>query len=123
MTAAFRYSRLMTARNRPIELPACIAAYWTAANVGDSVAAASHFAADAVVHDEGGVYRTPQAIAAWIEETTRKHHPVVEPRRCEIADGRHRIAAKVSGTFPGSPVELDFEFTVVNEKITQLEIK
>ncbi len=76
-----------------------------------------------VVHDEGRTYRTPTAIAAWIEEATKKYRPVVEPLRCEFRGDQHCIGARVSGDFPGSPAELDFEFTVADGKITPLEIK
>lgn len=112
----------MTARKFPLELPAPVAAYWMAANAGDCATAAAQFAENAVVHDEGRSHRTPSAIAAWIGETTRKYRPVVEPLRSEAAGHVHRIAARVSGNFPGSPLELDYAFTVTNGKIARLEI-
>lgn len=106
-----------------IALPAVVAAYLAAANAGDAVAAAACFAPEAVVRDEGHTHRGRAAIAAWIEETTRKYQPVTEPIRCVTAAGRHDVTGKVSGAFPGSPVELEFEFTVTDGKIVQLEIK
>lgn len=113
----------MKAQVFSIELPAPIAAYWTAANAGLGAAAAACFAPEAVVRDESHVYRGRAAIAAWIEETTRKYQSVVEPLRCATEAGRHGVIGKVSGSFPGSPVELEFEFTVADGKIVQLEIK
>ncbi len=113
----------MKAQSFSIVLPAPIAAYWTAANAGDAVAAAASFAPEAVVRDEGHTHRGRAAIAAWIEETTRKYQAVTEPIRCVTAAGRHDVTGKVSGNFPGSPVELEFEFTVANGEIVQLEIK
>ncbi|MBS0632665.1 MAG: nuclear transport factor 2 family protein [Verrucomicrobia bacterium] len=105
------------------ELPACVTAYFAAANAGDAVAAAASFAPDAVVHDENRTHRGPATIAAWIEETSRKYQPVVEPLHWVSEAGRHRVTGKVSGAFPGSPVELDFEFTVADGKILQLAIQ
>jgi hypothetical protein len=106
-----------------IPLPEAIAAYWKAANPGLIAAAASCFASDGVVHDEGQTHRGWAAIRAWIEDTTRKYHPIVEALRSEEREGRHFVTARVSGTFPGSPVELDFVFTIRNGKIGHLEIQ
>lgn len=112
-----------TKNSSMIDLPAPVAAYWTAANAGDSAAAAGYFASDATVHDEGNTHRGAEAIADWIERTTRTAHPVVVPLRCTTAAGRLLVTGKVSGSFPGSPVELNFEFTLANGKIAKLDIK
>jgi hypothetical protein len=106
-----------------IDLPAPVASYWTAANAGDSTAAAGCFAPDATVQDEGNTHRGVEAIAGWVEQTTQSAHPVVEPLRSVAEAGRLLVTGKVSGSFPGSPVELDFAFTLANGKITKLEIK
>jgi hypothetical protein len=106
-----------------IDLPAPVAAYWTAANDGEITAAAACFATDATVQDEGHIYRGAEAIASWIEQTTQAAHPVVEPMRSTTEAGRLLVTGKVSGSFPGSPVELDFAFTLANGKISKLEIK
>ena len=121
---AFWYDvRMETKNSSMIDLPVCVAAYWTAANAGDTAAAAGCFTADATVEDEGKTHRGSAAIAGWVEQTTQSAHPVVEPLRCSTEAGRLLVAAKVSGSFPGSPVELDFEFTLANGKISKLEIK
>ncbi|HTJ78010.1 MAG TPA: nuclear transport factor 2 family protein [Rariglobus sp.] len=112
----------MRTRNHSITLPEAVAAYWTAANAGANEAALACFSPDAVVHDEGKDLRGPDAIRTWIDETTRKYHPLVEPLRIEEKDGRHLVTARVSGDFPGSPVELDYAFTLKHQKITRLEI-
>ena len=112
----------MKTTNHSIELPDAVAAYWVAANAGASEAAAACFSANALVHDEGKDLRGTDAIRDWVEETTRKYHPKVEPLRAEEKDGRHRVTARVSGDFPGSPVELDYAFTLENQKIARLEI-
>lgn len=113
----------MKAGNFSIELPEPIAAYWTAANAGQSESAAACFRDEAVVHDEGHRYEGVAAIAAWIEQTTRQYQPVVEPLQCTEEAGTQRVVAKASGSFPGSPVELVFDFTLKNQKILRLEIR
>ncbi len=113
----------MKAREHSPKLPEAIAAYWAAANAGRSEAAAACFFPDALVHDEGQRHRGTAAIRAWIEATTQQYQPVVEPLGTKMTSGRHLVTARVSGRFPGSPVELDYEFTLQDGKIRALEIK
>ena len=112
----------MKARNQPDTLPAAIAAYWAAANAGQAAAAAACFASDAEVHDEGRTHRGRKEIQAWVGETTRKYQPQVEPVRVRATDAGWAVAARVTGNFPGSPVELDFTFTLAGDGIAKLEI-
>lgn len=112
----------MKARKHSPSLPAAITTYWTEANAGHAGPAAACFAPDAEVRDEGHTHRGPDAIHAWIEDTARKYHPQVEPLLAAEADGRLTVAARVSGNFPGSPVELDFVFTLSAGRIAKLEI-
>jgi hypothetical protein len=74
------------------------------------------------VHDEGRTHRGPEAIRGWIEDAARKYRPQVEPLRAVETDGRLTVTARVSGDFPGSPVELDFGFTLRDGRIARLEI-
>lgn len=113
----------MKEETQEVPLPEAIAGYWKAANAGSIDAAAAFFASDGVVHDEGQTHRGFVAIRAWIEDTTRRYHPIVVAFRSEEREGRHFVTARVSGTFPGSPLELDFVFTVRNGKIVHLEIQ
>lgn len=112
----------MTARKPFPSLPAAIATYWAEANAGRAASAAACFADDAEVHDEGHTHRGPAAIQTWIEETARKYQPQVEPLRVAETDGRLLVGARVSGGFPGSPVELDFVFTLRAGRIATMTI-
>lgn len=103
-------------------LPGVLVAYWKAANSGEIRAAADCFSPDAIVLDEGQTHRGLPAIHSWIENTTRQYHSVVEPLQWSWQDGGHHVTARVSGTFPGSPVELDFLFTLQDNHIVRLEI-
>jgi hypothetical protein len=106
----------------PTSLPSVITTYWRAANAAKIDEAAACFAADAVVRDENRMHQGPAAIRGWIEETTRQSRPNVEPLAVEEKDGRQLVTARVSGTFPGSPVELHFAFTLRDNQILGLEI-
>jgi hypothetical protein len=103
-------------------LPEPITAYWNAANAGKTGEAAGWFADDATVHDEGRIHQGLPDVRAWIGETAANYKPVVEPLRWEEKEGQVHVAARVSGAFPGSPIELDFLFTLRDGRIKRLEI-
>lgn len=104
------------------ELPTALVTYWAEANAGQCAAAAACFAPDAVVRDEGQSYAGPAEILGWIEQTTKKYQPKVEPLAARTEAGRQIVTARISGPFPGSPIELDYEFTLQNGKILSLEV-
>jgi hypothetical protein len=72
---------------------------------------------------EGTIPARRPAIRAWIEETTQKYHPKMDVTRFDKSDGKIVAGVVVSGSFPGSPVELQFEFTLRNGKISNLTIQ
>jgi ketosteroid isomerase-like protein len=104
-------------------LPEVLSTYFHAASAGRIDQACACFASDAVVHDEGRDHFGASAIRGWIEETTLKYQPRMEVTRIEESDERILATAIVSGSFPGSPVELRFAFTLRNGKICNLAIQ
>lgn len=105
-----------------LELPQPIAAYVAADNAGDDAALAACFAADAVVRDEGRTIRGVDAILAWKAESKRKYQYTVEPLAVAEAEGGAVLTGRVSGQFPGSPVELRYAFGLQGGRIASLEI-
>ncbi|MBN8420588.1 MAG: nuclear transport factor 2 family protein [Verrucomicrobia bacterium] len=105
--------------------PQVLSAYFAAVNERRLDDAAACFAPDARVHDENHDHVGTDAIRQWIEETTHKYQPKAEVTHvAATADAGAFIAtATVSGTFPGSPVQLGYTFTVAGEKITHLSIQ
>ncbi len=104
-------------------MPAPLAAYFAGANSHDIDAALAPFAESAVVKDEGHQRLGRPAIRDWIEETTAKYQPVVEVLQVEALPGTATAAGRVSGNFPGSPIDLQYHFTLEAEKIVSLEIR
>jgi hypothetical protein len=104
------------------ELPEAIASYIAGANARDIDAVAACFTEDAVVRDEGQDRRGIAAIREWKEETSRKYQPTFEVIDVAARDGMTVVTGKVSGTFPGSPVELRYGFKLKDGKIARLEI-
>jgi ketosteroid isomerase-like protein len=107
----------------PLDLPKPIAEYFAADHARDAHALAQCFAADGVVHDEGGTFRGPEAIRDWSAAAREKYHHTVEPLSASERDGATIVAGRVAGDFPGSPVTLDHVFRLDGDKIVSLEIR
>ncbi len=105
-----------TTLNRPI------ADYFAGANAQDANAVAACYSEDAVVRDEGQTRQGIPAIGEWAEEVSRKYRPMVEVLAVAETDGRTVVTGRVSGNFPGSPLDLRYAFTLNGEKIARLEI-
>ena len=106
-----------------IELPKPVAAYFAAENAADAAALARCFASDGVVHDEGGSFTGRAAIEQWNVTARAKYHHTVMPLGATTRDGTVVVIGRVSGEFPGSPVELQHVFRLNGEEITWLEIR
>ena len=103
-------------------LPKPIADYVSAENSGDTRLLDECFAADAVVRDESQIHKGLPAIKDWKAETKRKYQHRVDPLRINEKDGKFIVTNRLTGNFPGSPIELDFVFTLAGDKIVSLEI-
>ena len=105
-----------------VDLPTAIAAYVAAENSGDPEALAQCFAEDAVVRDEDKTIEGLAAIKQWKAETRKKYQHTIEPLACAQKDGQTIVTNRLTGNFPGSPIELEFVFTIDGDKIVSLEI-
>jgi hypothetical protein len=105
-----------------INLPVPIAIYFAAENQGDTEIVAQCFAEDAVVRDEGQTIEGLTAIKQWKDETKRKYQHTIEPLASAEKDGKTIVTNRLTGNFPGSPIELEFVFTLDGNKIAALEI-
>lgn len=102
------------------KLSQSIETYFRAANAHDSTSLADCFTDDAVVYDEGKVYRGLAAIKEWNETTSKKYELTLEVISATQKDGETVVTAQASGNFDGSPASIDFYFTVENQKIASL---
>ncbi|MEY2489709.1 MAG: hypothetical protein QOC70_1651 [Verrucomicrobiota bacterium] len=105
-----------------IEFPAPIAIYFAAENQGHTEIVAQCFAENAVVRDEGQTIEGLAAIKRWKAETKKKYQYTLEPLTSAQKDGKVIVSNRLTGNFPGSPVELEFVFTLEGNKIAVLEI-
>src|SRR4029453_3983389 len=103
-----------------IDLPKPIAAYFAAEKAGDAGALARCFASDGVVHDEGSAFTGGEAIERWNPRAPAKTPHTVVPLGATERDGAIVVTGRVSGQFPGSPVELQHVFRLDGEEIASL---
>jgi hypothetical protein len=105
-----------------VELPKPIASYIAGSNAHDADACAAYFADNAIVRDEGREMRGVVAVRDWMAAAIAKYQHTVEVVTSANTDRGTVVTCRVSGNFPGSPIELRYTFAVAGEKITRLEI-
>ncbi len=105
-----------------LQLPEAIETYFQASNSYDSNLLAKCFAEDAILYDEGLAYHGLTAIETHIVEAN--NDLLVET---DIINGAEKnketvVTARLSGNFEGSPVVLNYYFTMKDQKIATLKI-
>jgi len=104
-----------------LKLPEPIAAYFQAdAHAGEAITQC--FTEQAVVKDEGRTHSGHAAIKAWKLDASSKYSYTSEPIDLEEKDGGYVVTSRVTGNFPGSPVDLRYVFALERGKIASLEI-
>ena|SRR5215831_2981637 len=105
----------------PLPLPKPIELFMSSENTHDLEALADCFAAAlATVRDEGQTMKGLKAIKAWRLGTSTKYRHTVEPIAVTVRDGKTVVGTRLTGDFPGSPITLDFVFTLEGAKIAVL---
>lgn len=105
----------------PLILPEPIAAYF-AADQQSPAAVAGCFTQEAVVKDEGRTYSGREAIKAWKAAASAQYTYTTEPFALEKNGVSQVVRSRVSGSFPGSPVRLEYRFRLERGLIASLEI-
>lgn len=104
-----------------IKLPTPISNYFTADRL-DSEAVAKCFTDDAVVKDENHTYQGRAAIKQWKTGSSNKYSYISQPLGITQQAGKTIVTSKLTGNFPGSPVNLNYHFSLAGDKIASLEI-
>jgi hypothetical protein len=81
------------------------------------------FTEDGTVHDEGRDYRGRNSIRQWKQEVDTKYRYVLQTVSAQTQGDKVNVRVRLTGEFPGSPVELDHTFKLSNDKIASLEIR
>jgi hypothetical protein len=103
-------------------LPKPIALYIEAENSGDTALFDECFAENATVCDENETHEGLVTIKKWKAETKKKYQHTVDPLRVAQQNGKFIVTNRLTGNFPGNPIELEFVFTLASDKIVSLEI-
>ena len=105
-----------------LALPDPIARYFAADKHSDAASLAACFTPDATVIDEGNTYVGHEAIRQWLANASTQYTYTVEPFALAQHDGRTIVTSRLTGNFPGSPVDLRYIFALESDGITALEI-
>lgn len=103
-----------------MNLPTVIADLVSAQNSFDSAAYAQCFTDTAIVFDEGKNHTGTAAIQQWIDKANKEYQATMNPIEYFIID--ETLKAEISGTFPGSPLVLTYQFQLSDGKIQSLKI-
>jgi hypothetical protein len=108
---------------RIADLEPAIAGYFSSSNARDAEAFASCFAPDAVVRDEEAKDITgADALREWLTRTAGEYGFHSEPVEALDRGERTVVKARVTGDFPGSPIDLYYDFALRDGRIARLEI-
>ena len=105
-----------------MELPKVVERFIETQNNYDSKAYTECFTESAVVHDEGKVHTGKDEIRHWIEHSNATYQSSMEPLGYEESGSIGLLTARVSGTFPGSPIVLKFHLRLINDLIDSLKV-
>ena len=105
-----------------INLPPVIDAFFRATNTRECADFLSLFTGDAHVNDEANDHYGKE-IATWIDQATADTKPTADVTGITDGNGQFVVTARVSGEFPGSPIQLTYYFTLKDDKIATLLIK
>lgn len=107
---------------KDLSLPEPIEAYFEA-DRRDGHAVARCFTNDGTVMDEGRTHAGLAAIEAWKTAASAQFSYITEPFAVEKKERKYFVTSRVTGDFPGSPVDLQYTFTLERGKIASLEIR
>ncbi|MGI5160113.1 hypothetical protein [Microbispora sp. CA-102843] len=105
--------------------PDAVRAYMRLTTGGDRAAAMVCFAEAAHVTDDGRDYQGTGEIRRWLDRVAGEYTYTVTPlsARAGGVAGWTVVTCRLEGTFPGSPVDLDYRFDLDDaERIARLEI-
>lgn len=105
-----------------MNLPKVLTDLVKAQNEFDAVAYANLFSETAVVFDEGKTHKGRLEIERWIDHSNKNYQAVMRPLEYTENGTTSVLSAECSGTFPGSPIVLKFNFDIFDGQIQNLKV-
>ena len=106
-----------------LDAPGPVTEYLAAEEAKDADALSRCFNEDGSVHDEGQDYHGRDSIRRWKQAADAKYRYVLQTVSVQTFGDLVTVRARLTGEFPGSPVELDHIFKLSGHKIASLEIR
>jgi ketosteroid isomerase-like protein len=105
-----------------MNLPTVIAALVQAQNNLDYNAYADCFDEAAIVYDEAQTHNGKAEIREWIKQSNEKYHTSMEPLKFKQSGDNAVLEAKISGTFDGSPLVLNYHMELKGNLVSSLKV-
>jgi hypothetical protein len=106
-----------------MNVPKVITHLVKAQNNQDSVAYANCFTQTALVFDEGKTHHGKEQIQRWIAQANQTFETKMKPIGYTGTDTKGVLSAEISGSFPGSPLILNYHVELKDGLIQSLKIK
>ena len=106
-----------------VTLPPPLDIYLSAEASTDVARLVECFAPDAVVRDEGRTITGLDAIMAWKKDTKARYQYTLQPLDVIQSKSAVKMRARLTGKFPGSPIEVTYRFELADGRIVRLEIQ
>jgi len=103
------------------KLSPLLSTYIKAKNAHDSDMLVSCFTDNAIVYDESEEVKGKEAIKQWADNVFKKYKLTVKVTDIAETNKETILKTLVSGTFPGSPLEIKYHITLSNGKIATLK--
>ncbi len=97
--------------------------YFDALNTKQAEKQIGYFTEEASVIDVDEAFNGKAAIKKWIIESNLKFEAFTKVIDVKTSGASVNVLTTVSGNFPGSPVDLKYNFVMADEKIKSLNIQ
>lgn len=115
-----QYQQFNNLKHLKMNLPKVVTELVKAQNDFDSIAYANCFTETAVVVDEGKTHYGRKEIEHWIAQANKQYQATMQP--IEYSEAELTLKTEVSGTFPGSPVIMIYQYEFKDGLIQSLKI-
>ncbi|MET8998492.1 nuclear transport factor 2 family protein [Amycolatopsis sp. Hca4] len=104
-------------------LPATVREFFAAHVVRDADTASSFLTEDAVIIDQDETFRGREDVHAFLRDAGSEFEYTTEQLGAHRADDNHWVVTvRLEGTFPGGIAELDYRFTLRDDRIAEIVI-
>ena len=109
---------------RPVGLPTVIRTFLAAHSAKEADAAVRTFTPDAVVVDQGETFHGAEQVLDFLQHAGSEFTYSTELLAARHDDdARWTAVIRIEGDFPGNVADLDYQFTITDDLISELTIR